>query len=105
MPKLQHTAHSRIDSAARSVAEAFAVLQQSDDPRIHLDRLFSGTIIDGFQIGYSRVLRIDIKELMVFQKRIMKLLRFGPEAFLRIRIDVYKRQALWHSNRWGFPPL
>ena len=86
MPQLQHTAHGHIDRAVGERIVLLAGLEQADDPPIHLHRGDARLVVDGFQVVQSGVVVVDIKELMVFQQRVMDFLGLGLEGLLRLGV-------------------
>ena len=70
---------------ARQFIVVPAIEQQPDDVSVHLYRLHSGMVVDGFQVIETRIIVVDIEQLVIPQEHIMDLPDPLPEILLAVR--------------------
>ena len=87
MPDREYTSHGHINFSTCFLIFLSGKLQKPDDLRIYRDRGNPGVVVDGFDVIYTIIIIVNIKQLMIFLHGIFCQMLIFRKLFLTLRAD------------------
>ena len=87
VPDAEDAAHGDVQLAVRGLVHLVGQLQHGQDAVIHLHGGFAGVVVDGFNVIYTIIIIVNIKQLMIFLHGIFCQMLIFRKLFLTLRAD------------------